>query len=138
MTQSAKHKIITISILLGATSLLPTEILAQESLDQKSLLTSTPAKCVSLKQGRTCYQKIAFRWKTDTAANYCLYQQDKDEPIKCWSQKSQGYVDYHFAQKNSLNYFLRLNNHENSIASTTIEVKWVYKRHSDRYGWRIF
>lgn len=137
MTRSTKHCFITVSILLGTASLLPMESLAQESL-LSSKLTSTPAKCVSLKQGRTCYQDIAFRWKTNTVANYCLYQQDENEPIQCWSQKNQGYINYRFSQKNSLNFFLRQKDHEDNIASTTIEVKWVYKRHSDRYGWRIF
>lgn len=132
-----RHGFKRISTLLGIVLLLPIESSAQESIDEVQL-TSTPAKCVSLKQGRTCYQDIAFRWKSNTVANYCLYQQDEDEPIKCWPQQKQGYVDYHFAQTKSLNYFLRLKNQEDNIATTTVEVKWVYKRHSDRYGWRIF
>ena len=133
MTRTEKLKRLSASIFFGVCLLVPTTGSAQDPQ-----LVSTPAKCVSMKQGRTCYQEVVFHWKTDEVANYCLYQQDEEKPLKCWTQQNQGYIDYQFSEKNSLSYVLRFQNSEDDIISTTVEVKWVYKRHSDRYGWRIF
>jgi hypothetical protein len=102
-------------------------------------LIAKPAKCVSLNQGNICYQTISFHWQAPKESAMCLFQQEQEQPLKCWEQGGQGVYKHDFTSDRSLGYRLILQSNGSVLAETAVEVKWVYKgRKNNRYGWRVF
>jgi hypothetical protein len=101
-------------------------------------LISKPAKCVSLKQGNICYQDIVMHWQSSEAADYCLYNQMEPEPIKCWQEQDHGEFGFEFSFAETQKYVMRLQGENKDLATSTIEVKWVYKVRRNQFSWRVF
>lgn len=102
-------------------------------------LVSQPTKCVSLKRGHVCYQDIRMKWQAPQAANYCLVKRGHAEPLKCWSQLTEGKIHFEFAETESQQYVLRRQGETDDLATAVIEIKWVYKARRKRdFGWRLF
>ena len=129
----SKQLLISFTLICCGSFLLP-----QQSIAAELMLISKPAKCVSLKQGRTCYQDVTFRWQAPAVADYCIFKRDIEKPLKCWSRKRQGKLGYAFADRQNQHFILRKRGQEIPLATTVIEVRWVYKRRNERFGWKIF
>ena len=106
---------------------------------QEVQLQVQPAKCVSLNQGTICYQNIQLEWHAEQSADYCLFQQGQEQPLQCWQQQSQGRLKFEFAHDQTQHYILKKKREDQILATTVVEVKWVYKgRRNNRFGWRVF
>ncbi len=101
-------------------------------------LNSHPAKCISLKQGNICYQKIHMQWQATEAADYCLYNQIEAEPVKCWQGMDNGEYSFEFSFAKTQHYVMRQQGKSDDLAISTIEVKWVYKVRRNQFSWRVF
>ena len=101
-------------------------------------LISHPAKCVSLKQGNTCYQTINLQWQAENKADYCLFNEAQGEALKCWSGQKQGEYVFEFSSAETQHYVLRQQGSNENLAQSSVEVKWVYKVRRNQFGWRVF
>lgn len=122
-----------IILLSGVVGLLPLNMLAAEVI-----LSSHPAKCVSLKQGNVCYQEVHMQWRSSEAADYCLLNHEQEKPLKCWQHQDHGSLRFEFEFPETQKYVIRKAGSEDDLASTVIEVKWVYKVRRSQSSWRVF
>lgn len=107
------------------------------SAEAASLLL-TPRRCVALHQGQVCYQRVQISWSSFTAADYCIYQATRQEPLHCWRGQIQGTFEFEFASDTSLVLQLK-NSQQEVIAESSMEVAWVYKANTRRKThWRLF
>jgi hypothetical protein len=102
-------------------------------------LTVNPKRCVALRQGQVCYQEIRFTWQALTEANFCLYDEQSNNPLKCWTGKSKGSFAMDFQSPTSRNYILKNEDKNEMIASAKFIVAWVYgNKKRRRTSWRLF
>ena len=113
-------------------ALSPTPVVSEE-LEFKT----KPNRCVALRQGQVCYQKIKFQWKNIQPGNYCLHKKDEPSPLICWQDASIDEYVYAFSATESQEFELKKD--ANVVAAAKITVSWVYKT-SKRVstGWRLF
>ena len=100
-------------------------------------LSLTPAKCVTLKQGNTCYQDLKVSWQADQLGYYCLFNSQNVEPEKCWKQANKGRVSFEFSGEKSVDYQLLKMPEKLPILQKHFSVKWVYKARPNN-RWRLF
>jgi hypothetical protein len=106
---------------------------------QKAQLQSKPNRCIALHQGQVCYQNIVLSWQVDQASEYCLYQQQAEQPLHCWQAVSSGQYFYAFASDSSVKLQLVHVQTKAVVAETLVEVAWVYKANTRRKThWRLF
>ncbi len=97
-----------------------------------------PQRCIGLRQGQVCYQKVLLNWQTNKVANYCLHKQKDKKPLQCWKNSDKG--SYKFVFESPENIKVKLYDDNNrALAETTISVSWVYKtRKPQQRSWRLF
>lgn len=135
MTSMCTYKRILSSLALLTLS----SVLLNTASAEEFVLTSKPSKCISLSEGLVCYQKIRMGWEAPDAGDYCIVQLTTGKHLQCWIHQRQGEHVFEFAEKQSETYELRREGESNGLASTRVEVKWVYKtKHRDRLRWRVF
>lgn len=102
-----------------------------------SSLQLKPAKCVTLKQGNTCYQELKLSWQADINGHYCVYNSNRKEPIHCWNNVSKGEYSFEFKGMQSINFQLFKMPKNIPLAKQHFSVKWVYKARPNS-RWRLF
>ncbi len=107
--------------------------------DQKMFLKIEPNRCIALRQGQTCYQKLTFRWFTPKGDDYCLYQLPSDQPVLCWhGNEILSYKDS-FQFERSTVYQIRAKGENTPLVESNVKVAWVYKTTRKNYSeWRLF
>lgn len=107
--------------------------------ESASLLFVKPIRCIALRQGQVCYQKITFNWRTEQTGSYCLYAKEQKEALKCWEQSSSGTYKMDFQSDSSTLFVLQNEKNKEVVANTSITVAWVYKsRKPQKSTWRLF
>ena len=104
----------------------------------KTKLIIKPGKCIALHKGQECYQALKIYWHTPAQGQYCLYDQNQNEPLACWQGLGQPPLKYDFVGKQSRYFYLR-DDAGQVLSQTQFLVAWVYttdKRKSG--GWRLF
>lgn len=129
-----KPTLSTLSVTLLAALLIPAGTRAEPQQ-----LQARPDKCVSLRQGQVCYQRVRLSWQTATAGDYCLYDASDKQPLKCWSNATSGNTLYSFASQTDREFHLTRDNNATPLAQARVTVSWVYKTKSRRRrSWRLF
>lgn len=107
--------------------------------DQISRLKILPDRCISLHQGQVCYQLATVSWQVPMVSNYCLFQDQDSVPLRCWQSANQGELKIDFQSAKPINYHLHEKGHKAAIASSTLDVSWVYQSPKRRTrSWRLF
>ncbi|QBG37037.1 DUF3019 domain-containing protein [Litorilituus sediminis] len=120
--------------------------LAQVSKDKQAKLNDVskvnfvaqPAQCVTLRQGRDCFASIQLTWQSENSQSICLYQQGKEQALKCWQGLTRAQYALEFESNESVIYQLRTPTNSQVIAETDITVSWLHKRTSRKRRWRLF
>lgn len=120
--------------------------LTQVSKDKQALLkqnskinfAAQPAQCVTLRQGRDCFATIQLTWQSENSQSICLYQQGKEQALKCWQGLTRAQYALEFESNESVIYQLRAPKNSQVIAETDITVSWLHKRTSRKRRWRLF
>lgn len=107
------------------------------SYAEQGSLYLEPTKCVTLKEGKTCYQDVIVNWKTNDLGEYCLLQANLPKPLKCWNGVNSGQHKFEFSHSNSTDFYLVSKLDNTRIAKQHFSVKWVYKKRPT-LGWRLF
>lgn len=108
-----------------------------EETPKSTMFSVQPAMCVALTQGRTCYANVTIEWATNHNGSFCIYQKSPQKNIKCWKHLTQGVFKFEFESKESVTYQL-INNQNDPVAETTIDVSWVHKKSLRKRRWRLF
>jgi hypothetical protein len=111
---------------------------AQEGSELSNALSAKPERCIALNEGQMCYQQISFTWQAKKSAYYCLRIVDENKQLFCWENSKQASYDYDLQSKTNKTFEL-IDAKGNVIATTSIEIAWVYKAKSQRpVTWRLF
>jgi len=103
------------------------------------VLNLQPNKCVALHKGRTCYAKIKINWHVLEHGNFCLHKNSQtNTELACWSNKKQATLEYEFASQSSAEFVLKEKNSGKVVASSKINVSWLYNSSNKRRRWRLF
>ncbi len=122
--------------------------LEKTELDNNPLVSFNvkPSRCIALRKGQTCYQKLQFSWEIrDTdfeldsaiARSYCLVQKGDERPLVCWENNELSQYKFEFKSANKVEYAIVREN--NQLGKLEVNVSWVYKTQKSRGGdWRMF
>ena len=102
---------------------------------------ATPNKCVALNQGRECFTMVVINWQLPELTNVCVFIQyagSEMTAIECWDEKRAGQVEYEFQSAQDATLFLTRQPSNQTLASTTIHVSWLYQATSRKRRWRLF
>jgi hypothetical protein len=114
---------------------------AQSKNELQLGLHAQPNKCVALNQGRECFAKVLINWRLANANNYCLLIKDVDgqqTELKCWQQTSSGQLSYEFQSARGLQFLLTRSSDNETVASASIQVSWLYQASARKRRWRLF
>jgi len=101
-------------------------------------LVVKPKKCVALRKGQICYQKINISFNTEGKGDYCIHLNNNESPIKCWKDSDRGKLNFNF-ESDASGQLKLLDSSGETLASSPITVAWVYKnRTRRRSSWRLF
>ena len=100
-------------------------------------LSVTPDKCVALRKGQVCYQKLRFQFSAGTKGNYCLIASNQSEPLHCWYTVADGKFTHQHASDAAVDFAL-VNAQRTTLATTAVSIAWVYKKSRKRSRWRLF
>lgn len=104
--------------------------------DNDHQLVLSPDKCVSLRQGQTCYVNIDLQWSAKTEGRYCIYSSNQQQPMRCWSDTLFGEISMEFASDKNTLFYLRKG--AETLAQVELKMAWVYKRKRSSLSWRVF
>ncbi len=112
-------------------------LMHKSSLADETLLTVKPEKCVALRKGQVCYQRLRLQFKTPLNGDYCLLASDQATPLRCWRAVSQGRHDYQLASDSAIEFTLTNSDNE-PLTKAQVTIAWVYKKSRTRSKWRLF
>lgn len=120
---------------------LPIPSSAQETETISAYVKAQPNKCVALNQGRQCFTKMSIEWQLAHSSSVCMhieYASGARSKISCWDNNRSGQVEFDFqsAQTAQLRLVRQADNH--LLASTPIQVSWLYQASSRKRRWRLF
>jgi len=102
------------------------------------IISVKPGKCVSLRKGQTCFQRLRVSFRLDDPGNYCLFANTQVEPLRCFKEAKEGVIPYAFESKKPIEFTLR-DARSKILASSVVKVAWVYQKKSrTRNRWRLF
>jgi hypothetical protein len=122
--------------LVFCAALITSAFFSNHSLAATNLFSVSPERCVTLRAGQPCFARLYFQWKVVEAEKVCI-QGSNDEPIKCWSSRSEGNVTLPLNLLGTTN-FLLINEEGTVLGEAQVTVSWVYQKKSVRRRWRLF
>lgn len=113
----------------------------ENTTDQAALIDFQvkPDRCIALRQGQVCYQKISFTWSPQLDRALCLIEKGQEEPLQCWSNNIPQQFKFSFEADSEKTYQLQEQQSSAILAEVKVSVAWVYKN-SEKVstGWRLF
>jgi len=107
--------------------------------DIQASIQVNPQQCVAMRQGQTCYVSVQLSWQVASPGNYCLYAAGKSVALNCWENTTKGELKKSFDSKVNLEFSLRRQNENFSLATAIVKMAWVHKKKGQpRKSWRIF
>lgn len=98
-----------------------------------------PDRCIALRQGQKCYQKLTFRVLTSDSGHYCIQQQEMNSPLVCWHGQELKTFHYKFVSTSDAYYSIIDKTSGDALADTKVQVAWVYRnKKKEPSGWRLF
>ncbi|TVZ37934.1 Protein of unknown function (DUF3019) [Alteromonadaceae bacterium 2753L.S.0a.02] len=106
---------------------------------ETQVLSVTPNRCIALRQGQYCYQKLKFKWQVEESHDYCLYVSDDPNPLVCWQGTKLASYEHDFKSLQDRTFSLRDETSGVQLDEVIIDVAWVYKSSKKvSTGWRLF
>lgn len=103
-----------------------------------------PNKCISLRKGQTCFQRVVLRWQSTNQSErpdlMCLWRDGDPDALKCWQGQATGEFRYNLAEKKTTGFYLVAGEQQLPVvARAEVKITWVYSnRSSGRTRWRLF
>ncbi len=135
--QALKLKITTISLCSLLIAFIYGNISKADNTEVS--LKTKPSRCVALRQGQVCYQKVTLNWQAEVPGDYCLFEENSNSLLQCWSQSTSGKVKIPFKSDKDIRFTLRQKSTQRILTEATVIVAWVYKTSKQpRSSWRLF
>ena len=98
-----------------------------------------PDQCVALHQGQDCYVNIKLNWTASSQDKYCLFSSQQSQAIQCWGMNVSGQYRAEIIASRNVSFTLRKADSKKVLASTELEMAWVYKKGKRQHSsWRVF
>ena len=132
-----KTMLATAVLLLGLCTVV--DILAEPLGAHTDALNVKPNRCVALRQGQYCYQKLQFTWQNFGKDRVCLYERGSSEPLTCWANSEPYKFIFRFKSTENKTFFLKNERTQLILSEVEVVVAWVYKSGKQvSTGWRLF
>ncbi|VUD62807.1 hypothetical protein TDB9533_03115 [Thalassocella blandensis] len=131
-------RILLLGILLQILALVAVPVVADS--DSAVNFQVKPDRCIALRQGQICYQKLTFSWSPQSQEEeICLFEKGSDTPIHCWLGQSLTQFKHEFESNTEITYQLQRKSSRAILGEATVNVAWVYKNSKKvSTGWRLF
>ena len=106
--------------------------------EQNSLLVAVPDTCVALREGRKCYTDVVLNWQHPQLGNYCLRDATSKHIMQCWLRQQSGQFNYAFDSTKTIVFELINSDNSKVIATTQVQLQWVYQNRQKKRRWRLF
>ena len=110
---------------------------AANDIEGYSLVLS-PKQCVAMRQGQTCYVDVELQWQSKTQGDFCLYSSQVEQPLQCWQDTRLGRFEREIVAKDNVIFVLKSPKNALILATTKLEMAWVYKKNIRANSWRMF
>ncbi|SMF01027.1 Protein of unknown function [Alteromonadaceae bacterium Bs31] len=100
-----------------------------------------PRICILASEKEDCEELLTVHWTAGQAQSICLYQQSRDEPIRCWHNSQEGSFEYAVETTESIQFELRTaDNSPSYLASAEFKVVHDNKkyRRSRKNPWSFY
>ncbi|MFS1525904.1 DUF3019 domain-containing protein [Microbulbifer sp. 2304DJ12-6] len=104
-------------------------------------LKLSPKQCIALHHGQTCYVDIDVQWSAGKKGTYCLFSNQQDSHLACWSEARQGHYAKEIASNTNVTFYLTEKDGKQQVrlVAAELEMAWVYKKNvRSRLSWRMF
>ena len=109
-------------------------------------IVASPNACTLEPLEEVCEMTFHVIWDTPEEGNYCLFEDNEDEPLKCWIETNRGSVELEFSGHILEEYkmYLLLNSKtEITVATVTVPISGTLKQRQRaqrrrRGFWRMF
>lgn len=121
---------------LASTNLLPENNNSEINIEEFEI---RPLICVTQMLGNICELKIKINWRSNTNADYCVYQQSR--LVKCWKNAQQGQHKETLTLVKNTSFNLQLLGNKNILAKQNIKINYTQSdthRRRLRSQWSIF
>jgi hypothetical protein len=99
-----------------------------------------PRLCVLTAEEEICQDQLEVKWSSPDARSLCLYQKDKEQPMRCWENTTHG--EYAFELSASTTTAFQLRDASTHQALSKQEFRVVYEdkkyRAPRRNPWSFF
>lgn len=131
-------KNLLVAIIIPATILLAFGLQAAADVSGVTLVLKPP-QCVALHQGQECFVNIELTWNAEKQGDYCLFSSLQNQALQCWQNKQQSVFEREMLATENIVFSIRAKGESVILASTALEMVWVYKKSSRSHlAWRLF
>ena len=130
--------LITATLMIAICSDVQAAVDDKKSEQQVKQFSALPATCITLRQGRKCFATITISLKLTKVGDYCIYQQGRVKPIRCWYNATPNVLSLNFESSQTTIYSLKNEQSQQVLATTSVKVSWAHQTITRKRRWRIF
>ncbi len=99
-----------------------------------------PRLCVLAAGEEVCHDELTVKWSAALARSLCLYQSDKEQPLRCWENATQGEYQFELTASVTTDFQLRENITQKPLSDQRFQVVYNDKkyRRGRRNPWSFF
>jgi hypothetical protein len=87
-----------------------------------------------------CHDELTVKWSATAARSLCLYQSDKEQPLRCWENATQGEYQFELTASVTTDFQLRENITQKPLSDQRFQVVYNDKKYRKerRNPWSFF
>lgn len=99
-----------------------------------------PRLCVLNAGEEVCRDELEVKWQSAQARSLCLYQSDKEKPLRCWREATAGEYQFELTASVSTDFQLRELDSNTSLSDQRFQVVYNEKKYrkARRNPWSFF
>ncbi|MES2673223.1 MAG: DUF3019 domain-containing protein [Pseudomonadota bacterium] len=99
-----------------------------------------PRLCVLAAGEEVCHDELTVKWSAVAARSLCLYQSDKEQPLRCWENATQGEYQFELTASVTTDFQLRENITQKPLSDQRFQVVYNDKKYRKerRNPWSFF
>lgn len=99
-----------------------------------------PRLCVLNAGEEVCRDELEVKWQSAQARSLCLYQSDKQEPLRCWREATAGEYQFELTASASTDFQLRELHTNTAVSDQRFQVVYNEKKYrkARRNPWSFF
>lgn len=99
-----------------------------------------PRLCVLTAEEEICQNQLEVKWVSPEARSLCLYQKDKEMPLRCWENETQGNYEFELSASATTGFQLRDTSTQQALSKQEFRVVYEDKKYRTqrRNPWSFF